>query len=63
MAVRRVIERVRQGGHHIPEATIRRRFEAGMRLFSGVYQPLVDQWILYDNSGDQPVMMDWSDEP
>ena len=63
MAVQRVAERVRQGGHDIPEATIRRRFDAGMRLFFDVYRPLVDQWVLYDNSGDEPLLMDWSDKP
>ena len=61
-AVQRVAERVRQGGHDIPEATIRRRFDAGKRLFVEVYQPLVDQWILYDNAGDEPLLMDWSDK-
>ena len=61
-AVRRVAERVRQGGHDIPEATIRRRFDAGKRLFFEVYQPLVDQWAFYDNAGDQPLLMDWSDK-
>lgn len=63
MAVQRVAERVRQGGHDIPEATIRRRFDAGTRLFFEVYRPLVDQWVLYDNSGDEPLLMDWSDKP
>lgn len=63
MAVQRVAERVRQGGHDIPEVTIRRRFDAGMRLFFDVYRPLVDQWVLYDNSGDEPLLMDWSDKP
>jgi predicted ABC-type ATPase len=43
MAVERVAQRVRHGGHDIPEATIRRRFEAGKRLFTTVYQPLVDR--------------------
>ena len=62
-ATQRVAERVRQGGHDIPEATIRRRFEAGKRLFSEVYYPLVDQWALYDNAGDEPLLMDWSDKP
>jgi predicted ABC-type ATPase len=60
MAVQRVAERVRQGGHDIPEATIRRRFAAGWRLFATVYQPLVDKWVLYDNAGDEPALMDWS---
>lgn len=60
MAVQRVAERVRQGGHSIPEATIRRRFSAGWRLFTEVYQPLVDQWVLYDNAGEVPLLVDWS---
>lgn len=63
MAVQRVAERVRQGGHNIPEATIRRRFEAGRRLLTEVYQPLVHQWVLYDNAGDEPVLLDWSEKP
>jgi hypothetical protein len=63
MAVERVALRVRHGGHDIPEATIRRRFEAGTRLFTTVYQPLVDQWVLYDNAGGEPVVMDWSGKP
>lgn len=63
MAVQRVAERVRQGGHDIPETTIRRRFVSGRRMFADVYQPLVDKWVLYDNAGDEPVMMDWSDKP
>jgi predicted ABC-type ATPase len=63
MAVQRVAERVRQGGHDVPEATIRRRFEAGKRLFETVYQPLVDQWVVYDNAGDEPLLMDWSGKP
>ncbi len=63
MAVQRVAERVRQGGHDIPEATIRRRFASGRRIFADVYQPLVDKWVLYDNAGDEPVLMDRSDKP
>lgn len=63
MAVQRVAERVRQGGHHIPEATIRRRFAAGLELLRTVYQPLVDQWAVYDNAGDEPQLIDWSGKP
>jgi len=63
VAVQRVAERVRQGGHDIPESIIRRRFDAGTRLFFDVYRLLVDQWVLYDNSGDEPLLMDWSDKP
>jgi predicted ABC-type ATPase len=63
LAVQRVAERVRQGGHNIPEATIRRRFDSGLRLLTQVYQSLVNEWAVYDNSGDEPVLVDWSDKP
>ncbi|MBA2673860.1 MAG: zeta toxin family protein [Ramlibacter sp.] len=62
LAVQRVAARVRQGGHDIPEATIRRRFAAGQRLFSSVYRPLVDSWALYDNSGAEAILLDWNGE-
>ncbi len=51
LAVERVAARVRSGGHNIPEVTIRRRYKAGLQAFFEVYQPLVDNWRLYDNSG------------
>jgi predicted ABC-type ATPase len=60
MAVQRVAERVRQGGHDIPEDVIRRRFAAGLRLLRDVYQPLVDHWATYDNAGGEPRLLDWS---
>jgi predicted ABC-type ATPase len=60
-AIARVAERVRQGGHHIPEATIRRRFDAGLRNFKDAYADLVDAWVLYDNSGQVPKLVDWRD--
>jgi predicted ABC-type ATPase len=41
-AVARVAGRVRQGGHHIPEDVIRRRFAAGLRNFEQSYKPAVD---------------------
>jgi len=52
------IERVRQGGHDVPEEVIRRRYEAGWRNFNLVYKRLVDDWFLYDNSGRIPVLLD-----
>jgi predicted ABC-type ATPase len=50
LAVQRVAARVASGGHHIPDATIRRRYKAGLRAFFEVYHLLVDRWRLYDNS-------------
>jgi len=43
VAVQRVATRVAAGGHAVPEADIRRRFERGVRLFPTVYKPLVDR--------------------
>jgi predicted ABC-type ATPase len=62
-AIARVAQRVRQGGHDIPEATIRRRFLAGLENFEHLYAPLVDAWALYDNAGAQPRLLDWSEKP
>jgi predicted ABC-type ATPase len=50
LAIFRVAERVRTGGHTVPEETIRRRYMAGVNNFFGLYSPLADFWQLYDNS-------------
>ncbi len=50
LAVERVAERVRMGGHAVPENTIRRRYVAGLRNFFALYRPLADTWRLYDTS-------------
>lgn len=60
-AVARVQARVAQGGHDIPEVTIRRRFAHGLDNFHHLYKQLVDAWELYDNSGTEPVLLDWSE--
>jgi predicted ABC-type ATPase len=61
-AITRVAQRVSQGGHDIPETTIRRRFAAGRDNFERLYAPLVDAWALYDNAGNAPVLLDWSEK-
>lgn len=58
LAVARVKGRVAQGGHHVPEDVVRRRFDAGLRHFEIVYRELVDSWALYDNSGHAPKLLD-----
>jgi len=60
-AINRVAERVRQGGHNIPEAVIRRRFVAGLRNFEQYYRACVNAWVLYDNSGPEPLMLEWGE--
>lgn len=58
LAVARVRQRVCEGGHKIPEPVIRRRFAAGLSHFETLYKPLVDTWALYDNSGDEPILVE-----
>lgn len=60
-AIARVEARVEQGGHNVPEETIRRRFASGIENFHRIYKPLVDTWMHYDNSGNEPIPLDWSD--
>lgn len=57
-AIRRVAERVRQGGHDVPADVIRRRFDAGVRNFLHSYRQRVDDWMLFDNSGRQPRLLE-----
>lgn len=63
MAIARVAMRVRQGGHDIPEGVVRRRFTAGLHNFEAVYKAEVDDWALYDNAGEEPVLLEWSQKP
>lgn len=55
-AIARVARRVKQGGHHIPEDIIRRRFSAGLKNFETTYKYIVDHWALYDNAGAHPIL-------
>jgi predicted ABC-type ATPase len=58
VAIARVAMRVRQGGHHVPADTIRRRFAAGLRHFQERYRHRVDFWQLFDNGGDTPLLLE-----
>lgn len=50
MAIRRVADRVRAGGHHVPDDTVRRRYTRSVRNFLELYRPIVTTWQVYDNS-------------
>jgi predicted ABC-type ATPase len=51
LCVRRVQERVRKGGHHVPDADVRRRYTRSKKNFWTLYRPKVDRWILFRNTG------------
>jgi predicted ABC-type ATPase len=50
MALERVADRVRAGGHHVPGEVVRRRYVGGIRNFFRLYRPLAKRWRFYDNS-------------
>lgn len=62
LAIERVSGRVRQGGHFVPESTIRRRFQSGWQNFLTIYRDAADDWVVYDNSGEHPIVVEWSEQ-
>ena len=50
LALQRVAERVSKGGHNVAEHIVRRRYYEGIRNFFNIYAPIVDYWMLIDNS-------------
>ena len=57
LASARIKERVREGGHHVPAEDVRRRFARGIHNFFKFYEPMVDSWMLFDNSKVKPVLI------
>jgi predicted ABC-type ATPase len=58
IAIERVKYRVEQGGHDVPVKTIRRRYEKGWYNLQYIYKQLVDAWVIFDNSGRTPKLLD-----
>jgi predicted ABC-type ATPase len=50
LAIKRIADRVRRGGHDIPENVVRRRFAKGLTNFVNLYRPILDSWFIFDNS-------------
>jgi predicted ABC-type ATPase len=50
LAIERVKERVKEGGHNIPEEVIRRRYDKGIKNLINLFIPVVDNWMIIDNS-------------
>jgi len=56
-SIARVARRVSQGGHYIPDEVIIRRFKTGIWNMRHLYLPLADTAAIYDNSGEQRVLI------
>jgi len=57
LAIARIKERVQEGGHNVPAEDVRRRFARGVDNFFNLYEPLLDSWMLFDNSKAKPVLI------
>jgi len=50
IAIKRVAARVNAGGHSIPEETIRRRYERGLKNLFEMYIPIANSWRVFHAS-------------
>jgi predicted ABC-type ATPase len=53
----RIRERVKHGGHNIPDETIYRRFPRIIYNFIKIYIPLCNKILCYDNSEMKPILV------
>jgi predicted ABC-type ATPase len=60
MAVHRVKLRVAEGGHNVPENVIKRRYHKGWHNFHNYYKHCVDAYVVFDNSGAIPILLEVS---
>ena len=57
LAEMRVAKRVSEGGHDIPTTVLRRRYWSGIKNLFQLYVPVVDYWMIFDNSQPSRVMV------
>jgi predicted ABC-type ATPase len=62
LALRRIEVRVRQGGHNVPKRDVLRRLNRGWENFVRIYQPMAESWVVYDNSGASPQLVERRNE-
>lgn len=55
ICIERVARRVREGGHNVPVADIKRRFRRSLVNLVGIYLPLADRWTLWDSVATRPL--------
>ena len=55
VCIDRVAQRVREGGHNVPLADIKRRFHRSLANLVDIYLPLADRWTIWDSTGTRPL--------
>jgi predicted ABC-type ATPase len=57
LAKERVRIRVLEGGHHIPDEIIERRYIRGIKNLFSLYLPIVDEVMIFDNSNGKTALI------
>ena len=52
ICIARIKERVLEGGHHVPDEDVKRRFHRSIGNFWDIYRNLADYWNLFYNSNE-----------
>jgi len=55
--LRRIRQRVVEGGHNIPEEVSRRRFYKTIQNFFSIYRPIMKSWKLFENNWPGPRLL------
>lgn len=57
LAKERVRKRVSEGGHHIPDEVIERRYLHGIQNLFNIYLPISDKVFIFDNSNGEKLLI------
>lgn len=57
MAIERIKERVKKGGHFIHDEIVKRRYYRGIKNLLQYFIPLCDYWLVFDNSSENAIMV------
>jgi len=57
LAIIRIKQRVKEGGHFIKDKIVKRRYKRSINNFRNSYIKLVDDWMIFDNSKDEPILI------
>lgn len=57
LAIKRVKDRVANGGHDIPTDVVKRRYKRSIDLFNNTYSKICDKWYIFDNSDNNAEMI------
>ena len=57
MAINRIKERIKRGGHSVPDDDVKRRFQRSGNNFLMIYRHLVDRWVMYYNGNERLIFV------